>query len=298
MNYDQRLTNHLPPTTNDRPPARVRPTVVRHYTSKLMQASQSGVASPNTAIIQQAREALDRWVREVVAWHFDPATGSPFWLERARTLGWDPRERITGFADLKHFGGFEDEWLRGGPVQRWVPKGCAGKPVFVFETGGTTGVPKTRINCEDFRIDYEVFSTTFPDEHFPKGGNWLMLGPSGPQASAARRRASVPAPRRHLLLRGSRSPMGHQVDQEGMERALERLQGSRHRSGGDDPAGRTTTSSACSRRQSCWRRSPCVSSRWGPRSARSGSRASSPAARNSRRSGTASRMRSCSTAPT
>ena len=146
-----------------------------------MQGSQTGVASPNTAIIQQAREALDRWVREVVAWHFDPATGSPFWLERARTLGWDPRERITGFADLKHFGGFEDEWLRGGPVQRWVPKGCAGKPVFVFETGGTTGVPKTRINCEDFRIDYEVFSTTFPDEHFPKGGNWLMLGPSGPR---------------------------------------------------------------------------------------------------------------------
>ena len=51
----------------------------------------------------------------------------------------------------------------------------------MFETGGTTGIPKSRIAIEDFRIDYEIFSDTFPDEHFPKGANWLMLGPSGPR---------------------------------------------------------------------------------------------------------------------
>ena len=39
--------------------------------------------------VQAAREALDAWVREVVAWHFDPATGSPFWLDYAGKLGWD-----------------------------------------------------------------------------------------------------------------------------------------------------------------------------------------------------------------
>ena len=92
---------------------------------------------------QEAREALDAWVREVVAWHFDPATGCPFWLDTRKKLGWDPRERDHGLrrpADAS--AAFEDEWLRGGPVQRWVPKGCAGKPVFVFETGGTTGVPE------------------------------------------------------------------------------------------------------------------------------------------------------------
>jgi len=61
--------------------------------------------------------SLDAWVQEVVDWHFDPATGSPFWLERATTLGWDPRREIRTFADLRRFGGFEDEWLRGGPVQ-------------------------------------------------------------------------------------------------------------------------------------------------------------------------------------
>ena len=146
-----------------------------------MRTAHSNSSTEISAKIQAAREALDAWVREVVAWHFDPATGCPFWIEHAKNLGWDPRLEITAFSDLKRFSSFEDEWLRGGPVERWVPRGLAGKPVFVFETGGTTGTPKTRINCEDFRTDYELFSRTLPDEYFPKGANWLMLGPSGPR---------------------------------------------------------------------------------------------------------------------
>ena len=146
-----------------------------------MQTSESTPDVASQEQVQQARAALDTWVREVVGWHFDPATGSPFWLDRAKTLGWDPRREITTFSDLRRFGPFEDEWLRGGPVRRWVPRGLAGKPVFVFETGGTTGTPKTRVACDDFRTDYELFSATLPDEHFPMGANWLMLGPSGPR---------------------------------------------------------------------------------------------------------------------
>ena len=138
-------------------------------------------ASASEARVAAARAALDAHVREIVAWHFDPATGCPFWLDYAATRGLDPRADITSFSDLNRLGPFEDEWLRGGPVQRWVPRGLAGKPVYVFETGGTTGTPKTRIACDDFRTDYELFSATLPDEHFPKGSNWLMLGPSGPR---------------------------------------------------------------------------------------------------------------------
>lgn len=129
----------------------------------------------------EARARLDAWTVEMVAWHFDPATGSPFWLARAKELGFDPRREVKGYADLKRFGFFEDEWLRGGPVRRWVPQGLAGKPVSVFETGGSTGVPKTRANIDDFKLDYEAFSATLPDEHFPKGADWLMVGPSGPR---------------------------------------------------------------------------------------------------------------------
>jgi phenylacetate-coenzyme A ligase PaaK-like adenylate-forming protein len=131
--------------------------------------------------IRQAREKLDAHVREIVAWHFHPDTGTPFWLERAKTFSFDPRKEVHGFDDLQKFGLFEDEWLRGGPVRRWVPKALQNKPIYTFETGGTTGIPKTRINIEDFRLDYEMFSETLPDQYFPKGANWLMLGPSGPR---------------------------------------------------------------------------------------------------------------------
>ncbi len=138
-----------------------------------------------TAIPQADRknwkEALDAHVREMVAWHFSPETGSPFWLDFASKLDWDPRREVKTYEDLDRFGSFEDEWLRGGPVRRWVPKGMADQPVYVFETGGSTGIPKSRISIEDFRIDYEHFSGTLPDEYFPKGADWLMLGPSGPR---------------------------------------------------------------------------------------------------------------------
>ncbi|HSR51936.1 MAG TPA: hypothetical protein VLV83_13990 [Acidobacteriota bacterium] len=131
--------------------------------------------------VQAARHKLDRHVRAMVEWHFNPGTGCPFWLKWAEKADWDPRSEVHSFGDLNKFGDFEDEWLRGGPVERWIPKAYRGRPTYVFETGGTTGIPKSRVNIEDFRIDYEMFSETLPDEHFPKGSNWLMLGPSGPR---------------------------------------------------------------------------------------------------------------------
>jgi phenylacetate-coenzyme A ligase PaaK-like adenylate-forming protein len=134
-----------------------------------------------SAKTRQAKAQLDAHVRETVEWHFNPQTGCPFWLEYAAKLKWDPRKEIGTFEDLKKFPQFQDDWLRGGPVRRWVPKGCTGMPVFVFETGGTTGVPKSRTASEDFRIDYEIFSATLPERYFPRGANWLMLGPSGPR---------------------------------------------------------------------------------------------------------------------
>jgi phenylacetate-coenzyme A ligase PaaK-like adenylate-forming protein len=142
----------------------------------------STVASlvPETAL-QTARERLDAHVREIVAWHFNPETGCPFWLERAKTFDFDPVNDVKGYADLDKFGFFQDEWLRGGPVRRWVPKAFANSPVYTFETGGSTGVPKSRININDFRTDYENFSDTLPDKYFPKGADWLHVGPSGPR---------------------------------------------------------------------------------------------------------------------
>jgi hypothetical protein len=134
-----------------------------------------------SARVAETRQKLDAHVREMVAWHFDPATACPFWLEYAEKLDFDPRKEIGGYDDLKILGHFEDEWLRGGPIRRWFPQGLAGKPAYVFETGGSTGVPKSRINFEDFQRDYEIFGDHLSDETFPRGADWLMLGPTGPR---------------------------------------------------------------------------------------------------------------------
>ena len=149
-------------------------------------------------------------------------------------LKFDPLTEVRSFDDLQKFPPFEDEWLRGGPVRRWVPKGLADKPVYVFETGGTTGVPKSRIAVEDFRIDYSLFSDTLPEKYFPHGSNWLMLGPFWPAAVAAGGRASGPASRRHLLLHRSRSAVGHQAHQEGLDGAARSVQAALHRPGDHD----------------------------------------------------------------
>lgn len=141
--------------------------------------SPAWLASPSD--VSEAKQRLDAHTVETVQWHFHESTGSPFWLGKKAELKFDPLNEIKCFDDLKKFPMFEDEWLRGGPVERWIPKGLAGKPTYVFETGGTTGIPKSRVVIDDFRIDYELFSHTLPDEYFPKGANWLMLGPSGPR---------------------------------------------------------------------------------------------------------------------
>lgn len=162
----------------------------------------STISPELAAKVAAAKDRLDAHVRETIEWHFNPATGCPFWLEKAKSLGFDPRKAVQCFEDLRKFPSFEDEWLRGGPIQRWIPQGLKGKPVYVFETGGTTGIPKSRMQIDDWKTDYEMFSATLPDDKFPKGSNWLMLGPSGPRRLRLAVEHLAQFRGGHLLLRG------------------------------------------------------------------------------------------------
>jgi phenylacetate-coenzyme A ligase PaaK-like adenylate-forming protein len=146
-----------------------------------MSTANSAVSEAVAKQAVEAKSRLDQHTLEIVHWHFSDETGSPFWLEKKSEFNFDPLKDIKCYDDLNKFPHFEDDWLRGGPIDRWVPKGLKGKPVYVFETGGTTGIPKSRMVIEDHWTDYEIFSDTLPDQYFPKGANWLMLGPSGPR---------------------------------------------------------------------------------------------------------------------
>jgi hypothetical protein len=131
--------------------------------------------------ITDAQAALDAHTREMVGWHFSPETGCPYWLEQAAGMDFDPLTEVRCFADMLKFDNFDDEVLRKEDPSRFVPKAFAGMPYNVFETGGTTGMPKQRIGWEDFRTDYSEFSDHYPADFFPQGANWLMVGPTGPR---------------------------------------------------------------------------------------------------------------------
>jgi phenylacetate-coenzyme A ligase PaaK-like adenylate-forming protein len=132
--------------------------------------------------IKQAAYELDNHVEEMIQWHFSPDTGCPFWLNWAKEQQWSPLDEVHTFADLcQKFPNFQDEWLRDKPNEDWVPRAYAGRPFNIFETGGTTGMPKQRIGWDDFRTDYTAFSDTLSDEHFPRNDYWMMVGPTGPR---------------------------------------------------------------------------------------------------------------------
>lgn len=128
-----------------------------------------------------AQKQLDEHVRDIIEWHFTPETGCRFWLDWKQQAGWDPLQEVHTFADLQRFPHFRDEFLRDEPPERWVPKVWGGRPYRIFETGGTTGMPKQRVSWEDHLIDYSEFSKTLDERWFPLGADWLMMGPTGPR---------------------------------------------------------------------------------------------------------------------
>ena len=130
--------------------------------------------------IKAAQSHLDAHLKEIIQWHFSPETGCPYWLDWMKK-NFDPRKEIHSFADVLKFPHFADESLRDLQPEVWVPSQFKGQPFNIFETGGTTGMPKQRIGWNDYKVDYSEFSEKISDEHFPRGGAWLMMGPTGPR---------------------------------------------------------------------------------------------------------------------
>lgn len=130
---------------------------------------------------------LDEWVRHVIDIHFHPVHGAPFWIERGRELGIDARAAIRGYDDLALLGFFPMDALRKRNVLDFLPADVAKdrSRLYVHETGGTTG-PPARIAVRDFYEPIHRFMNWYLDEvtGFPRGGNWLFIGPTGPHGVA------------------------------------------------------------------------------------------------------------------
>ncbi|MCD9143645.1 AMP-binding protein [Streptomyces albireticuli] len=124
----------------------------------------------------------DEFVRAAMQWHFGPDTGSPYWLDRARSLEFDPRTDVRTFDDLSLFPNIVNE-LRDVRVEDLVPRGYDGdaRPVGVYESGGTTGAPKKVVLLEDWLTrNLGLWADSLKEHGVVPEGNWLNIMPSGP----------------------------------------------------------------------------------------------------------------------
>jgi hypothetical protein len=122
------------------------------------------------------------FLRAAMEWHFNPKTGSTYWLKRAKSLPFDPRKDVKRFEDLALFPNIVDE-LRDVRAEDLIPRGYGSHPdvVGVPESGGTTGPPKRVILLRDWVDKIGAWLDTQFDAHkFPRNVNWLILLPSGP----------------------------------------------------------------------------------------------------------------------
>ena len=102
--------------------------------------------------VAAAKAQLETHLREIIQWHFSPETGCPFWLDWA-AKNFDPRKEVKTVDDLLKFPHFQDEFLRDLQPESWFPAPFKGQPFNIFETGGTTGMPKQRIGGNDQKVD-------------------------------------------------------------------------------------------------------------------------------------------------
>lgn len=117
-------------------------------------------------------------VRALMEWHFHPATGSPFWLGLLDSLGFDPRTEVRSFEDIRRFPDISVLLRKVRPAEL-IPRGCGPElGPRVYESGGTTGVPKYVVGFETwFRELAEWRVRTLSDLG---AGDTLGVLPSGP----------------------------------------------------------------------------------------------------------------------
>jgi phenylacetate-coenzyme A ligase PaaK-like adenylate-forming protein len=137
----------------------------------------------------------DAFIRAAMEWHFSPTTGSRFWLERAKSLDFDPREDVKSFDDLALFPNVTNE-LRDVPAEDLIPRGYGPHPevIGVYESGGTTGAPKRVVMLRDWWDSELARQVAHLDARgVPRNRNWLALFPSGPHMAGALMRSQAAA---------------------------------------------------------------------------------------------------------
>ncbi|MEV4760410.1 AMP-binding protein [Micromonospora sp. NPDC049559] len=137
--------------------------------------------------------AAEELIEAAMEWHFNPRTGSPFWLEQAKKLDFDPRRDVRTEADLRRLPNIVD-LLRDVNVRDLIPRGYGddhGQPV-IAESGGTSGAPKRVMWMPETLERATAWHAAGLAKHGPiRRGDWLCMGPTDPHMAGYLIRATA-----------------------------------------------------------------------------------------------------------
>ena len=149
-----------------------------------MKAVSEIQTGPQKIVLSQSPGDFEEHLHMMLDLHFHPANGSPYWLRREKALGIDVRREVQGLDDLYKLGPMDDASMRGLSIEEFIPGALLPQKrrLILGDTAGSMGKPKiTAYTEEDFRRAFiEPFARAAAAMQFPKGENWLFIGPSGP----------------------------------------------------------------------------------------------------------------------
>ncbi len=134
-------------------------------------------------------------IRKILKIHFDPDSGTPYWLEQEKKTGINACSQIKTSGDFHLLGPMDIEQLRTRPITDFIPASARHRlpEMILSETGGTTGSPCRRVFApEEFHQAFiRPWQHAVALRNFPARGRWLFIGPGGPHviAQAARHMA-------------------------------------------------------------------------------------------------------------
>ena len=122
-------------------------------------------------------------LRRILAIHFDPQHGAPYWLERQQHLALDVTEQIETIEDLSILGPMDETAMANRPVEDFIPRRFHGNHDYLIaETAGTFARPKFAVHRDDEFLTAFVtpFLKAAEAVAFPTNTHWLFVGPTGP----------------------------------------------------------------------------------------------------------------------
>jgi len=140
-------------------------------------------------------------LEQILDIHFDPESGTPYWLDILEKTGLQRRD-FQSVDDIPQLGSMDVDAMRSKPISDFIPRALHGRmgEMILAETGGTTGNPCRRVYFpEEFHAAFVApWLQAVEQFSFPTNQKWLFVGPSGPPYHCPGSKIPCPEPQTAL----------------------------------------------------------------------------------------------------